>query len=281
MSAHRPNYVDLYGVDHSPWVQAVLLGLHDAGIRHDLRTIPTRDVFLSRGVRMPAASIDGDPWKFESTDILADLGYAEVGDAERRLVVRSWQGVAHRPDSAAMFWGGFSLAGDRHPSAPRRFVRNFLRSFITLYMYLLIKTANRLNYMPDAEDYGDQYVPIEEMLESSAGPFVAGEAPDTLDFLLFGIIQCHCSVYVPPVAALQTDPRLDRVRAWIGAMQERFADYLHLYSGVYFSPHSPPPIWATPADRVAFWLGSLFMIGLFPITVPLIAFLAIRERRMS
>jgi hypothetical protein len=280
-SIQRPQYVEVYGADHSPWVQAVLLGLHEAGIRHDLRTTPTRDVFIARGVRMPAASIDGGPWKFESTDILADLGFDGISDSKRRLVVRSWQGVTHRPDSAAMFWGGFSLTGDRHKSAPRRFVRNFLRSFVTLYMYLLIKTVNRLGYMPDAEDYGGQYLPIEGMLERSDGPFVAGKAPDTIDFLLFGIVQCHCSIYVPPVAALQADPRLVRVRAWIGAMQERFSDYPHLYSGLYFAPHSPPPVWPAPVDRIAFWLGSLFMIGLFPITVPLIAFLAVRERRVS
>ena len=123
MNEKRPGSVEVYGVDHSPWVQAVLLGLHEAGIDHQLRTLPPRERFLATGVRMPAASLDGGAWKLESTDILADLGYREISQHERRLVLRTWQGVTGRPDSAALFWGGFSLAGDPHPSAPRRLVR--------------------------------------------------------------------------------------------------------------------------------------------------------------
>ena len=62
-------------------------------------------------------------------------------------------------------------------------------------------------------------------------------------------------------------------------MQDRFADYDFLYSGVYFAPHQPPPAWPSKLDRIAFWLGAVFMIAAFPITVPLVAFLAIRNRR--
>ena len=34
------NRVDVYGADHSPWVQAVLLGLHDADISTTLTSLP-------------------------------------------------------------------------------------------------------------------------------------------------------------------------------------------------------------------------------------------------
>ena len=98
-------------------------------------------------------------------------------------------------------------------------------------------------------------------------------------YVLFGIIQCHCSIPVPTIAVLQNDPRLTRMRSWIGTMQERFADYDHLYSGLYFEPHSPVPMWTTPLERAAFWLGSIFMVALFPITVPMILFFAIRIPR--
>jgi len=84
---------------------------------------------------------------------------------------------------------------------------------------------------------------------------------------------------VPPVTALQSDPRLTEVRAWIGAMQERFKDYGRLYSGVYFAPHSSPPVWGSPLERAAFWLGGAVMIAAFPVTFALIAILAIRNRR--
>jgi glutathione S-transferase len=271
--------IEVYGVDHSPWVQAVLLGLHEAGLSHSLTSLPPLETFLRSGVTMPAASIDGRPWQLESADILRELGFEAVSDEQSRLIRRAWQGVMHRADSAALFWGGFSLRGDADPSALRRLARNFLRSFVTLYFFLLIRSVVRFARPRDPDDFGDQFLPFEDMLETSGAPYLCGAEPNTLDFLLFGIIQCHCSIYVPPVAALQADPRLSGLRAWIGRMQARFEGYEHLYSGVYFAPHSPPPPAARPVDRAAFWLGGVFMVCLFPITVPLIAFLALRNRR--
>ncbi len=269
--------VDVYGADHSPWVQAVLLGLHDARISHSLTSLPPLATFLKSGVMMPAASIDDGPWELESADILRRVGFETITEEQMRLVRKAWQGVTHRTDSTAHFLGGFSLAGDRHPSLVRRLANNFLRSFVALYFFLLIRTVVLLGRPQDPEDFGDQFLPFEEMLEASDTPYLSGASPNTLDFLLFGIIQCHCSIYVPPVTALQTDPRLRKVRTWIGAMQERFRDYDHLYSGAYFAPHSSPPVWASPLERTLFWLGAAFMIAMFPITVPLVAFLAIRN----
>ena len=39
------NEVEVYGVDHSPWVQAVLLGLHEAKVPHRVRSLPPRETF--------------------------------------------------------------------------------------------------------------------------------------------------------------------------------------------------------------------------------------------
>ncbi|NIP16453.1 MAG: hypothetical protein GWM88_17570 [Pseudomonadales bacterium] len=273
------NHVEVYGADHSPWVQAVLLGLHDAGIPHSLTSLPPRETFRGSGVMMPAARIDEGAWHLESADILRQIGFSPVTDEQMKLVRGAWRGVLHRADSAALFWGGFSLLGDRHESSARRLANNFLRSFLTLYFYLLIRTAVRMTRPQDPESFGDQFVPFEEMLDTSGKPYLSGDEPDTLDFLLFGIIQCHSSIYVPPLGALQADPRLDGLRGWIARMHERFSNYDHLYSGAYFAPHSRRPAWASPPERIAFWLGGAFMIAAFPITIPLVAFLAIRNQR--
>ena len=271
--------IDVYGVNHSPWVQAVLLGLHDAGISHALTSLTPLETFLRSGVMMPAARIDDGPWQLESADILRNVGFQSITDEQMQLVRGAWQGVTHRADSAALFWGGFSLAGDCNPSFVRRLVNNFLRSFVTLYFFLLIRTLRLLVRPRDPENFGNQFLPFEEMLAASDASYLCGQEPNTLDFLLFGIIQCHCSIYVPPVTALQSDSRLGKLRAWIGTMQERFKDFDHLYSGAYFAPHSRPPTWASRLERTTFWLGAVFMIAIFPVTVPLVAFLAIRNRR--
>ena len=93
---------------------------------------------------------------------------------------------------------------------------------------------------------------------------------------MFWHVMCQ---YTEPVAALQEDPRLARMSAWITAVQERLAGYRHLYSGVYFKPHSQAPSPATPLEQTAFWLGSIFMMALFPIKVPMVLFFAIRIPR--
>ena len=271
--------VEVYGAPHSPWVQAVLLGLHEARVPHSLTSLPPLDTFIKSGVMMPAASIDDGPWQLESSDILRNIGFESITDEQMKLVGGAWQGVTHRADSAALFWGGFSLAGDRSPSFTRRLANNFFRSFVTLYFFGLIRTLVLSGRPRDPENFGDQFLPFEEMLQASGAPYLSGREPNTLDFLLFGIVQCHCSIHVPPVTALQTDSRLGKLRAWMGAMQARFTEYDHLYSGVYFQPHAKPPVWASPLERTTFWLGALFMIATFPITVPLVAFLAIRNRR--
>ena len=42
--------VDLYGNDHSPWVQSVLLCLYDKKMSYNLRTIPTLSLFFKSGL---------------------------------------------------------------------------------------------------------------------------------------------------------------------------------------------------------------------------------------
>ena len=271
----------VYGVNHSPWVQAVLLGLHNKRIPYSLSSLPPLDTFSKVGVLMPAASFDGGPWQLESADILGRMGYQEVSREEVAMVQRAWRGVAHRVDSVSLFWGGFARAGDQSSNPIVRIVRNFLRPFVTLYFFLLINFSRRfisseLLRAPDPDNFGDQFLELEEKL-SNEGPFLEGEAPGTLDFLLFGIVQCHCSIYVPPVAAMQGDDRLKSLRAWIGRMQMHFADYPYLYSGVYFAPHSPPPAWSSFFDRFVFFLGAVSIWTLAPITIPLVALLAYRN----
>ena len=55
--------VRVYGFSHSPWVQAVLLALHNKKIDHSLSQNPPLEVFAKWGVYMPAISFDEGPWE--------------------------------------------------------------------------------------------------------------------------------------------------------------------------------------------------------------------------
>lgn len=281
MSRGPAPHLDVYGQDHSPWVQAVLLGLFEKGVSHTLTTAPPFSVFRRSGVLMPAASVDGEPWQLESGEILQRVGYEPVPREDMAEIMAAWNGVFHRPDRALRFFHAFSLVRDPHPSPLRRLRNHFLRSFATLYFYCLIRFMVLSGRAQDPDGFVDQFLPWERKLAESGGPFLGGNDPGAVDMMLFGIIQCHCSIPVPPMAALQEDPELSRMRSWIGAMQERFAGYGHLYSGLYFEPRSPAPSRTTRLEQAVFWLGSIFMLISFPITLPLILFLATRVQRMQ
>jgi hypothetical protein len=186
-------HLDVYGQDHSPWVQAVLLGLYERGVSQTLTTVPPCSVFRKSGILMPAASVDGGSWLLDSAEILQQVGYEPVARKDALAIYRAWQGVGHRPDRAVRFWHAFSLIRDPHPSLLLRLRNHFLRSFATLYFYLLIRFMVLSGAQPDPENFGDQFLYWERKLEESEGAYLGGDVPDTLDMMLFGIIQARTS----------------------------------------------------------------------------------------
>ena len=99
--------VEVYGGYHSPWVQAVLLALHDAGVEHRVRQVPPFAAVRQWGVLMPAVSIDDGPWEIESSHILGKLGWGSISDQDLQAVKAAWQGVLHRPDNPSRFFCSF------------------------------------------------------------------------------------------------------------------------------------------------------------------------------
>lgn len=262
--------VEVYGGNHSPWVQAVLLVLHEKGIEHTLHQLPPLEAFKRWGVFMPAVSIDDEPWEIESSQILVKLGLEPISDEDLQAVQGAWEGVLHRPDNPFRFFAGFARAGDTSSSFFKRSVHNFGRSFISFYMFMLINFVKWKQKPADPENFGDQYLFWERAVESSTGPFLDGDAPGIRDMLLFGVVQCHSSIPVPPLEPLYSDERLAGLRQWIASMHERFRDYPHLYSGSYFEPYLPQPVPAGPVQRAIFYLGLLTMFVAFPVTIPLV-----------
>ena len=252
--------VRLYGNDHSPWVQAVMLGLHEKGIEYTRTTFPPLEVFKKSGPMMPAASIDEGPWFLESKEILRSLGYSEVSDEDMQAVRRSWSGVMHRADCWPRFFGEFSLASDPNDSFVSRFVGNFLRALTILYFFSLIRFGVIARGYQDPDRYADVFIEWENQFSIMEDRFLAGEKPDSVDLLLFGIVQCHCSIPVPTLFELQSDPRLPLTREWIGNMQSHFSGYQSLYSNIYFAPHAAGPKPAKGIDQFSFWLGIIFGI---------------------
>tara|TARA_B100000575_G_scaffold261156_1_gene234616 strand:+ start:235 stop:1074 length:840 start_codon:yes stop_codon:yes gene_type:complete len=265
--------IALYGFPHSPWVQAVLLALHDRGIEYDLFLRPPYKVFTQWGVYMPAISINDGPWKIESTEMLVKLGYEPILIEEIEAANSAWQGVLHRADNPFNFFLSFSRGGQISKSFVNNVKNNFLLSFVAFYMFILINAGKFKLKQKEPENFGDQFIYWENLINSCEGSFMDGNKPGSRDMIMFGIVQCHSSIPVPALYALINDNRLLNLRRWIHNMQDYFREYPYLYSAKFFDSGVSEVDSANLTQIIVFFFGILIMFLAFPITLPLVMIL--------
>ena len=265
--------VKVYGFTHSPWVQAVLLALCDKELEYELYVRPPYEVFKKWGVYMPAVSLDDGPWEIESTEILTKLGYKPILDDELKAANNSWQGVLHRTDNPFRFFLHFARGGQISRSLVNNTISNFLLSFVAFYMFMLINIGKWRLKQKEPENFGDQFMYWENVLDSSEGPFMDGMKPGSKDLVMFGIVQCHASIPVPALNSLLNDQRLINLRKWVNTMQNYFKGYPHLYTAKFFKSDIPEANSANLFQIVSFFFGLIVMVLAFPITIPLVLIL--------
>jgi hypothetical protein len=271
--------VKVYGFTHSPWVQAVLLALCDKELEYELYVRPPYEVFKKWGVYMPAVSIDDGPWEIESTEILTKLGYKPIIDDELKAANNAWQGVLHRTDNPFRFFLHFARGGQISRSLVNNTISNFLLSFVAFYMFMLINIGKWRLKQKEPENFGDQFMYWENVLDSSEGPFMDGMKPGSKDLVMFGIIQCHASIPVPALNSLLNDQRLINLRKWVSTMQNYFKEYPHLYTAKFFKSDNPEANSANFFQIVSFFFGLIVMVLAFPITIPLVLILMSRVEK--
>ena len=271
--------IKVYGFTHSPWVQAVLLALHDQRIEYDLLLRPPYKVFKKWGVYMPAISIDDGPWEIESTEILVKLGYKPILVEEINAANSAWQGVLHRTENPFNFFLAFSRGGQVSKSFVNNVVNNFLLSFVAFYMFILINLGKARLKQKEPKNFGDQFLYWENLIDSSDGPFIDGNKPGSKDMVMFGMVQCHSSIPVPALDALMNDQRLNNLRQWIDNMQDYFREYPYLYSAKFFKSDIPEANSANLFQIMSFFCGLIVMVLALPITIPLVLILMSRVEK--
>ena len=271
--------VKVYGFTHSPWVQAVLLALCDKELEYELYVRPPYEVFKKWGVYMPAVSLDDGPWEIESTEILTKLGYKPILDDELKAANNAWQGVLHRTDNPFRFFLHFARGGQISRSLVNNTISNFLLSFVAFYMFMLINIGKWRLKQKEPENFGDQFMYWENVLDSSEGPFMDGMKPGSKDLVMFGIIQCHASIPVPALNSLLNDQRLINLRKWVNTMQNYFKEYPHLYTDKFYKSDIREANSANLFQIVSFFFGLIVMVLAFPITIPLVLILMSRVEK--
>jgi glutathione S-transferase len=276
--AASAGHVVVFGGDHSPWVQSVLLGLHERGIAHTVITAPPLPVLLNSGILMPAARIDDGPWLLDSGRILRVLGFSKVSPEDHRALMQAFGGALQRVDNSWEFWFRWSLLRDEHPAPVRRLWNHFWRAFSVFYFYALILFARRMRSPHTREQQVEAFSYWERRL-AEGGPFLSGDAPDTVDLQLFGMVQMYASIPGQSLALLREDRGLPRLRQWIENMQRHFSSYTHLYTAQDFEPNLPAIERSPATERPAYWLGCALMWIAFPITLLTTVYFARRVRK--
>ncbi|NKC02158.1 MAG: hypothetical protein GKR90_27165 [Pseudomonadales bacterium] len=262
--------VVVYGGDHSPWVQAVLLGLHLKHVSYRVHSFPPRKVFRFSGVLMPALRLNDDSWLLQSQDILEAYGYGRLERDDFRALLKALVGGAHRVDSTIRFWRLWSWVADEHRNPFVRLRNVMFRPFLVLYFNVALTRLKQVpQALPSLIQIRENYLPWQQALEETGTPFLDGDKPGLRDIYLFAAVQLHASMPVPPMDVLCTDPELDRLRAWVYEMQKACVGYRHMYSVKYFPVDGGvQPDRSSLCERAGFWLGSALILLLAPITVP-------------
>ena len=261
---------EIYGFPHSPFVQAVLMALHAGDRPHRLTLLPWWNTFRRFGVLMPILRDADGVHLRESEQILERLGHSSLTDEERTHLGTAWRGVLHRPDSIRKFLTAFSRTGDPDPVRVRGLLKDFLRAFVGLYFLVLIRSAVRRIGYSDPDDFYEGFHYWEERLASQR--FLAGDDPDSADFMLLGVIECHASVPVPPMRTIVEDPRLGNLRGWIERMHSALPAYPYFYSAMHLESGARKPEAASLVSRAAFFSGALVMVAAFPLTLAVIIY---------
>ena len=213
-----PN-VHIYGVNHSPWVQAVLLTLHMKRIKYSLASFLHPQTILesyrqgiSSPIRIPAMWYDGE-CIYESTNIIEFLDAKHpktprlFNNTNEDVVAVNLQKVSTLFYSYVFtrvagqkrwqFWYEWSIIEDNTTSVIEQFLSRLSRPFTVLYFWVLIHLARiyrrNLNGNYPGEGFKNSIACFSKMIEKNGGEYANGSNVTYLDIVLLGHFQCMFS----------------------------------------------------------------------------------------
>jgi glutathione S-transferase len=247
--------VQMVGVDNSPWVQTVLLFLHDRGIPCELSALPSLETFRCNGNVIPVIQIyKGDKLIETIADSFSAMRHIDckypngkaIPDNEDEALIQAkleelfFEGAFQRFSPISEKWWKFPLYFARQPETVSSEMRALLGSaakafhLINFGFFLLIGALcnlwfghPRINSRKQGEAQLDFW---EQSLGKDPTSFLHGKAePSRVDFALFGQLQMLFSgLSEPMVARIMGRPRMV---AYIQHMNQHFKGFtFNLYS---------------------------------------------------
>ena len=278
----------IYGVNHSPWVQGVILNCHLLNIPYSLNSCPDSvDSYLSDGMVMPVCRWPNGTRTRDSFSIMRELQDISAPGNSDALLTREDQEALERlffSYALARSRGKrklqFVLEWSTMPTGHGAGFASCFRAFMCLY-FLLMLTVGRFIARKRGAD-PDTYERFERHLEPwvqrlNTSPYLSGEQPGSLDCAFMGHIQCMTSGLTDDVIPLLSHH--DALTAWLERMHQSLDGYPHDFS-LRVRQMSHRPKRASLSDQALFWGTLVLTVIGFPVTLVLLMD-AMRRRKKN
>ena len=275
--------IKIYGVDHSPWVQGVLLACAYHQLPTQLVSYPLSfKHFWQNGLVFPAVllkdgSIHTDSFKIY--ELLEHQGYnlgvqlmspqeRQSAQVELEKLFSIYALGRCMPSKRLRFIKAWSLMQER----PKRWTGPIVRAFLSMYFWILIQVGIHVvrthHGKPYRLDLIEKYVhQWDEKLRHT--PWLSGENIGFLDFALWGHLQCMTSGLTDElIPLLQAQPYLIK---WLQALSQLTLDLPTHYTERLIN-HGPQSsiTYSRFTEQIIFWITLIVLLVLFPITLALI-----------
>ena len=282
----RPNLkhnIKIYGVDHSPWVQGVLLACAHHQIPTELVSYPLSfKYYWTNGLIFPAILLDdGSTYSdsFKIYELLEQKGYAlgvsQFSSQERKSAQIELEKMFSiyalgrcMPGKRMRFIRAWSLMRER----PQRYTGPVARAFLSMYFWILIQAgiyAVRKYYgTPYRLDLIEKYLQQWEQ-KLSRSLWLNGAEVGFLDFALWGHLQCMTSGLTDELIPLvKKQPHLSKWLKKISQLPLEVPD--HYTQSILDVNFQPSVNRSRIGEQVIFWCTFFMLILIFPLTLTLI-----------
>ena len=282
--------ITIFGIDHSPWTQVVMLGCELHSIPYRLINYPfSLKAIWRHGLMMPTARLPNGEVLVDSLEILYQIenNYSEPGksnsygltskEKKKQLVQQArftflfFYYVLTRGDSRTFrFFKGWSKSSHVTDNPVQKLASVLFKPFLAQYFYFLIKLVvakEKLKRQPlfKVDKFKEALTKWDDNLTDQS--FLNGEQPGYADLTLYGHYQTmHTGLSAEVLPYLEEHPRLVE---WSKRMQGLFTEYSHGYS---FSNSVKVKV-ASKSEQVVYWTLWLLSLPCLPITLGLFGLL--------
>ena len=270
----KPAHFTVYGVDHSPWVQAVCIFLQVRKLPYKLISMPPGLAEYRRyGFVMPQCRFDDGTVVCGSSLIMAEI--------ERRYLNIEPNAQWTMDDLVILerFFLSFALSRTGNHQVVDFILawakmRNdavslkaaIVRAFMCLYFLILITggriVSRRRGFDPDSSSQFNKS--LHHLVQRlNASKYFGGDQPSYFDFALYGLCQCLCTGLTDSCMLVFKENA--ELVAWLSRMNSKTPGYLHDYTHRLFQVGSQIEF-AHLGERWVFWFAFFGMVLLAPLT---------------